>query len=244
MTARAALLLAALTLGTPLATGAARATGTFALPQGCAAFVTIQSRSCSVEHHFTCASDADGIKRRVSLAEEGMTYRGSTDSDAQWMTSYYPYPDHTETLEDAPADPASLSELLEKSVDTYDFRTLSDEVGTTRYVGEDRLTGDVVTIDNVTLQQTAYQITAYGPDGSELWSSKGNEFVSADWRLFIGGTGTVTTPDDSYEKNDSPVEFIFPGEPGYLSAHPKFDCGAVLSFAPALTQKEISNDNL
>ena len=207
----------------------ALAADTFALPQGCDAFVTIQSRSCSVDHHFTCAGDPEGVKRRVSLNEDGLTYVGSTDSEAQWLASYYPFTGHSERLEDSPADPASLGELLIKGVDTYDFTTLSDEIGATRYVGEDRLTGKIITIDDVALQQTEYNITAFGPDGSELWSSSGNEFVNAEWRSFIGGTGTVTLPDDSFDKDDRPVEFIFPGEPGFLSANPKFDCGAVLS---------------
>ncbi|MFZ3582579.1 hypothetical protein ACOI1H_10465 [Loktanella sp. DJP18] len=224
--------------------GPAMAADTFALPQGCDAFVTIQSRSCSVEHHFTCAGDPEGVKRRVSLGEEGLTYVGTTDRESQWLASFYPLIGHGEELADAPADPASLSELLEKGVDRYDFETTSDEVGTTRYVGEDRLTGQIVTIDDVALQQTAYEITAYGADGTELWSSAGNEFVNADWRTFIGGTGTVTVPDGPFDKNDSPVEFIYPGETGFLSANTKFDCGAVLSSAPPVTQKEISNDHL
>lgn len=209
--------------------GPALAADTFALPQGCNAFVTIQSHSCSVEHHFTCAADPEGVKRRVSLSEEGLTYVGSTDREAQWLASYYPFTGHSEQLEQTPADPASLTELLSKGVDTYDFNTQSDEIGTTRYVGQDRLTGRIVIIDDVALQQTEYNITAYGPDGAELWSSAGSEFVNADWRTFIGGTGTVTVPDDSFDKDDRPVQFIYPGEPGFLSANPKFDCGAVLS---------------
>jgi hypothetical protein len=227
-----------------LTCGPALAAETFALPQGCNAFVTIQSHSCAVEHYFTCESDPDGIKRRVSLGEDGLNFVGSTDRDAQWLTSFYPFTDHREELESSPADPASLSELLAKGVDTYDFQTNSDEIGLTRYVGEDRLTGRTVVIDDVVLQQTDYNITAYGPDGTELWSSAGNEFVNAEWRSFIGGTTTVTSPDDSFDKDDRPVQFIFPGEPGFLSANPKFDCGAVLSSAPALTPKEISNDHL
>ena len=227
-----------------LVAGPVRAADTFALPQGCDAFVTIQSHSCSVEHHFTCKGDPEGVKRRVSLNEDGLTYAGSTDRDAQWLSSFYPFTGHRERLEDAPADPASLSELLAKGVDSYDFRTLSDEIGTTRYVGEDRLTGRIVTIDDVALQQTEYHITAYGPDGAELWSSAGNEFVNADWRSFIGGTGTITVPEGPFDKDDRPVQFIYPGEPGFLSANPKFDCGAVLSSAPALTPEEISDDHL
>lgn len=222
----------------------ASAADTFALPQGCEAFVTIQSHSCAVEHHFTCAGDPEGVKRRVSLSEEGMTYLGSTNSDAEWLNSYHPFTRHSEELEPDPVDRASLTELLKTGVDSYDFKTLSDEIGTTRYVGEDKLTGQTVTIDDVTLQQTEYHITAFGADGAELWSSAGNEFVSDNWRTFIGGTGTVTVPGDQFDKNDSPVEFIFPGEPGFLSANPKFDCGAILSSAPIPSVKETANDHL
>ncbi|MBS1301802.1 hypothetical protein [Loktanella sp. SALINAS62] len=209
---------------------------TFSLPAGCSAFVTIQSRSCAVEHHFTCDADGAGVKRRASLNEDGLVYLGSTDSESQWLNSFHPVTGHAERLESDPADPASLTELLRTGRDSYDFVTLSDEIGPTRYVGEDRLTGEVVTIDDVTLQRTEYQITAFAPDGREMWSSAGNEFVSDDWRMFIGGTGRITVPGDSFEKNDSPVEFIFPGEPGFLSANPKHDCGVMMSqlIAPSI----------
>ena len=138
-----------------------------------------------------------------------------------------------------------MSELLQKGVDTYDFITSSDEIGETRYVGMDQLTGETVTIDGVTLQRTIYQITAYNEAGDEMWSSKGNEFVNDDWSIFLGGNGTITVPDDSFEKDDTPKEFIFPGEPGFLSANPKYGCGAMLSSAPLTAPlKEFDHDKL
>lgn len=212
-----------------LPAGPVLAAGTFALPDGCTGYVTIQSHSCAVEHHFTCERDPDGVKRRIILSESGMTYLGTTDTEAQWLASFYPRTGHEEVLEAAPVDPASLSELLKTGKDSYDFRTLSDQVGETHYVGYDQLTGRTVTIDDVTLQETAYEMTAYGPDDTRLWSSKGNEYVNANWRSFHGGTGMITMPDEAFEKDDRPVEFIFPGEDGFLSRDPKFDCGAVLS---------------
>jgi hypothetical protein len=42
-------------------------------------------------------------------------------------------------------------------------------------------------------------------------------------------TRTVTTPTEVFETDGRPVEFAFPGEPGFLSAEPLYDCGAVLS---------------
>ena len=211
------------------APAAAQAPKTFTLPQGCDAFLTVQSRSCTVDHHFTCTGEPDGVKHRVSLDETGVTYLGSTDAETQWLTSFHALLDQSERLEDAPADRASLTELLETGVDTYDFRTLSDQAGATRYMGYDRLTGELVTIDDVTLHETEYQITAFAPDGTELWSSGGNEYVSERWRVFFGGVSTITVPGDSFEEDSSPVEFLYPGEPGFLSANPKFDCGATMS---------------
>lgn len=222
----------------------AQQTEVFSLPAGCTAFLTVQSKDCTVEHHFTCEGDPEGHKQRVSLDERGLTYLGTIDSETQWIQSYHPVSGHSERLEDKPRDRASLSELIETGIDTYDFRTLSDEIGPTRFVGMDQLTGRVVTIDDVALEETEYQITAYNEDGSEAWSSRGNEYISRDWRMFISGPGTVTVPGETFEEDDSPVEFIFPGEPGFLSANPKHGCGVVMSSNPVTELKEFLNVDL
>jgi len=217
---------------------------TFSLPAGCTAYLTVQSKDCTVDHHFTCEGDPEGHKKRVSLDEEGMTYLGTIDAETQWLISFHPRSQLTEALEENPADPASFAELTETGIDTYDFRTLSDEIGPTRYVGADSLTGRVVTIDGVALEETSYQITAFNADGDEIWSSKGNEYINRDWQRFFSGTGVVTVPGDSYEKDGSPVEFIYPGEPGFLSANPKHGCGVVLSDSPVQALKEFLNVDL
>ena len=207
----------------------AAAKDTFTLPAGCDAFVTIQGADCSVDHNFICAGDPEGHKQRVSLDEEGMTYLGTTDDQTQWIKSFHPLSGHSERLEDNPADPANLDELIQTGKDSYDFRTFSDEVGTTRYVGQDVLTGREVKIDDVTLAETEFNITAYDEDGTEIWASSGNEFISRNWRMFLSGTGTTTTGSGRFESDGRPVEFIFPGEPGFLSANPKHGCGVVMS---------------
>lgn len=209
--------------------GAAFAQATFGLPAGCEAYLTIQMRSCVVSHHFVCESDPEGVQRRADLTEDGMVYTGAIDSETQWVESFHIRSGHSERLEASPSDPASMSELMQFGQDSYDFRTLSEEIGPTRYKGEDSLTGEVVTIDGVTLSRTRYQITATAADGTFLWSSEGSEFISEDFRMFISGTGTVTTPTESWETDDTPVEFVFPSEPGFLSASPKHGCGLMMS---------------
>lgn len=207
---------------------------TFSLPEGCTAYVTVQSKDCSVDHHFTCEGDPEGHKQRVSLTEQGVSYIGSTNFESEWVSSFHPFTGHSERLGSNPADPASFTELTENGLDTFDFETLSDEIGTTRYVGQDRLTGKTVRIDGIDLEETEYNIRALAPDGTEMWRAGGNEYISRRWRSFFAGTGTVTTPTDSFDKDDSPVEFIFPGEPGFLSANPKHGCGVQLSLLEVL----------
>ncbi len=218
------LAIALVTLAVP-----AVAEGTFSLPANCTAYLTIQMRNCTVSHHFTCADDPQGHQRRVDLDEAGMAYMGEIDSETQWISSFHPATGHSETLESRSANPASLTELINTGVNDYDFQTQSGEIGTTRYVGTDRLTGKTVTIDGVTLQQTEFTIRALNPDGSEQWRSAGNEFISAEWRMFLSGTSTVVNSDDTFTTDGTPMEFIMPGEPGFLSSSPKFGCNVVLS---------------
>lgn len=216
--------------------------GAFQLPAGCTAYLTVHDNNCQVDHHFRCDGDAAGTQRRVTLSEEGMVFMGQIDAETQWIESFHALSGHTEVLESNPVDSASLSELIAAGQDSFDFYTRSAEIGRTRYVGEDKLTGRSVVIDNVTLEETQYSLTAFSPEGAELWRANGREFISREWRMFLSGTGDITTPTDKFQKDDTPVEFVFPGEAGFLSPKPKHGCGALMSQAPEL--QEYSNDHI
>ncbi len=99
----------------------------------------------------------------------------------------------------------------------------------TRYVGLDSLSGETATIDGVTLDRTEYEITAYDAAGNEVWRGRGNEYISRDWRMFLSGTSTIAVGEEVEETDDRPEEFIFPGEPGFLSVNPKYGCGEMMS---------------
>lgn len=217
----------------------------FELPAGCDAYLTIQTEACSVDHIFTCEGDAEGHQRRISIGENGVTYAGEIDEETQWVESFHVGSGHVERLESEPRDRASFSELVEMGIDTYDFMTESEEVGKTRYVGQDSLTGEQITIDGVVLDQTQYNITAYDEAGDVKWASEGNEYISQRFNMFLAGSSKVTTENGTFDNDDNPVEFIFPDEPGFLSANPKHGCGETLSSAPSLIQRlESLNDKL
>lgn len=225
-------------------TAAAQGPRQVTLPEGCTAEMTVQAANCTVSHHFTCEGDPEGWRRRVDLDLDGVSYFGAIDAETQWVESVYPRADRREELAPDPADPASFSELVEAGADSFDFTTISDQVGETRYVGFDSLTGETVTIDGVELERTDYEVRAIGPDGEQIWRSTGSEFIDRTRRIFLSGTSEVTNAQGTFTSDDSPVEFIFPDEPGFLSSNPKHGCGATMSSAPASTAKEIFHDHL
>ena len=61
----------------------------------------------------------------------------------------------------------------------------------------------------------------------------GNEYVSVRHRRFIAGTYSGTGVNGSFETDGSPVDFVYPGEPGFFTKTPLYDCEASLArYAP------------
>lgn len=204
--------------------------GTWTAPEGCEVFMTVQAKACRVSHYYRCEADAPGDQWRVDLDQEGPFFFSRVDDEGQWVESYDPV---RQVLDPAPADAASFSELIAEGMDTWDFG-LSKEDGTgSRASGYDRLTGQTVVIDGITLQQTEVDFTEYDRDGTVLRRSRGNEYVNAEWRLFFAGPGETDLGDGQWLQIDgSPVEFIFPGEKGFLATQPIYDCDALTAELP------------
>ena len=219
------LILAVLTLPT------ASLAGIWEAPKGCDVFMTVQAKACRVSHFYTCGADAPGDQWRVDIDQEGPFFYSRIDSEAQWIESYDPI---KQTLDPSPADPASFSELLASGIDTWDFNLSRADGSGSRATGYDRLTGKTVVIDGISLSQTEVEFTEFGRDGTVLRRSRGNEYLNPDWRMFFAGPGETDLGDGQWVPIDgSPVEFIFPGEEGFLSTQPKYDCDALTANAPA-----------
>ncbi|MFQ6547049.1 hypothetical protein AADZ90_003780 [Aestuariibius sp. 2305UL40-4] len=207
---------------------ASPAAANFDPPAGCEALVTIQQKDCTVSNHFVCEADPEGSRRRADFNEDGLTYAGMIDDETQWVESFDPFSGAVDRLVEAD-DPASFSDLLEEGEDAFDFVTMSSYGERVRYVGSDRLLGEEVEIDGVTLDRTAYEIEAFDEDGELLWESAGEEYIHRNWRAFIAGMSTSSGGSgDPITEDSSPVEFIFPGEVGFFSSSPKYGCGAEL----------------
>ncbi|MGQ0567674.1 MAG: hypothetical protein ACT4OK_21775 [Gemmobacter sp.] len=215
-----------------LAPPPAQAAGTFSPPQGCTTWMTVQARQCRVSQYYKCTADTPGDQWRADFDQEGMFFVSRIDAESQWVESYDVNPPVRQTLDPNPEDPASFSDLL-GGVDTFAFDLSKDDGRRSRVRGFDRLTGKSVVIDGITLQQTEFEFEERDPDGTLLRRSKGNEYIHPDWRTFFAGPSLWDGGDGEYLPMDgSPVEFVFPGEPGFAVTEPLFECDAVLSALP------------
>lgn len=217
-----------------LATPATPATaGSFTPPEGCTAFMTVQARQCRVSNYYRCDHNPPGDQWRTDFDQEGPYFSSRIDSEAQWVESIDSFPTVRQTLDPNPQDPASFSELLSSGTDTFAFGLSKDNGERTQVTGFDRLTGRTVTIDGITLSETEFDFTETDLAGNVLRRSRGNEYVHPEWRLFFAGPSEWDPGDGGFLPIDgSPVQFIFPGEPGFGATQPIFDCDAIMSALP------------
>lgn len=211
------------------------ASGTFTPPEGCTLNMTVQSRQCRVSNHFTCAQDAPGDKWRSDFDQEGLFFTSKIDVETQWIESYdIGQPTVRQTLNPNPRDPASFSELLATGRDDFTFDLSRSDGNNTSVTGFDRLTGNTFVIDGILLQETQFDFTETDAFGSIVRRSRGNEYIHPEWRMFFAGPSEWDPGDGNWLPMDgSPLQFIFPGEPGFGATQPLFECDDVLSSAGA-----------
>ncbi|WP_375254100.1 hypothetical protein [Yoonia sp.] len=213
-------ILAALTLAAP-----AVAQQSFAAPQGCTAKLTVQHKGCIMINVWQCDADDPGDQWIALLTQAGVFSIQKVDDEFQWLENYKVT--GNERLLQPAQDPASLTELFDSQIDTWDF-TLETETGEERHVGFDMLTGETTTIDGEPLLNTQFQGRTLDADGNEIEAGSGRQYVSEAHRLFLFGEAwDDATPNDVIDL--SPVEFIYPGEPGFFSDSPKFECNVIES---------------
>jgi hypothetical protein len=201
--------------------------GTFTPPQGCKTYLTVQAHGCLVSQMYTCEADPAGDQWRADFSADGPVFLSKIDAETQWIESYEINPPTRETLDPNPKDPASFTELMATGLDTFDFGLTKSDGSHTNVKGYDMLTGHSATIDGVVLQQTEYEYSQTDDEGNVLRHSKGNEYVSTEWRTFLSGKSQWEEADGTWLPSDNtPVKFYRPGDAGFQQTVPLFDCNA------------------
>jgi len=192
----------------------------FSAPEGCEAKLTVQHKGCVVVNVWSCEADDPGDQWLAVFGQGGLFIVQKVDREFQWIEAFKL--SGNERLQMPADDPASLTELFAAQVDTWDF-TLETEEGIERNVGFDMLTGETIEIDGETLLRTEYTGQTLDGDGNVLDDGSGRQFVSEEHRLFFfGESWSADDPSDVIDM--SPVEFIYPDEPGFFSDQPKYEC--------------------
>ncbi|NSX54037.1 hypothetical protein [Parasulfitobacter algicola] len=202
----------------------------FTPPNGCKGHLTVQYRGCLMNNIWTCEADNPGDKWMALFTDRGPSRVRKVDDEFQWLETYYINPVATELMQNPAPDPASLAELFATNYDTYDFVKSIKGNATRqplRYVGYDRLTGEETVIDGERLLNTEYSYSASWPNGEVAQTRTGRQYVHPEERIFLFGTSANA---DGTERTDhTPVEFIRPGEPGFFSSKPRYDCDVLMS---------------
>lgn len=198
---------------------------TFSVPDGCTGVVTVQQRGCLLVNVWQCEADPEGDKWIGLFTENGPFSIQHVDREFQWLESFKATGNENLILP-AP-DPSSMTELLENGIDTFEF-VIQKAGGAERNVGFDALTGVEIEIDGEPLLETEFEGRTLAEDGTEIDSGTGNQLVSVKHRMFFfGKSPTENGSDDVIDL--SPVEFIYPDEPGFFATMPKFECGVIES---------------
>ena len=196
--------------------------------------MTVQSRSCLVSHYWSCEGER-GHRWRLDVDAQGPVFISRIDAEAQWIESGDPKEERRSVTILPAEDPGSVTELLETGVDSYDFVQRRPDGRVERIVGYDRITGDPVIIDGEELYPTEFQASFRDLNGRVIWEVRGQEYVSARFKRFFGGISQSEDDGVVTRRDRSPVEFIEPGERGFLSNLPLYDCDLVsgLPWLPA-----------
>lgn len=204
---------------------AVAAAQSFSTPEGCEGVLTVQHHGCLMINVWQCEVDPEGDKWIALIGEAGVFSVQHVDREFQWLESFKP--PGTETLEIPAPDPASMTDLLENGIDTWEFVINKDE-GAERNVGYDALTGLEVVIDGEPLLQTEFEGKTLTIDGELIEEGSGRQYISAKHRMFFFGENWSGDTSEN-ALNLSPVEFIYPGENGFFAQKPIYECGVIES---------------
>jgi hypothetical protein len=200
----------------------------FALPEGCAPFLTVQSRGCSVSLLWRCDVAPDGDFSEAAFGPDGLEALTSYNRSYQWLDSVYAWDNSREEFMPPASDPIDLATLLDSGIDTYDFTMHRSETGRSyeiRVTGADVLTGETTEIDGFILDEVQTRLEIIADDGTVEYRSAGVQYFSRELGHFLLGTDSVFGEDGSTTDYDnSPVDIILPGEAGFGATTPLYEC--------------------
>lgn len=195
-------------------------------PEGCAPLVTVQNTDCEVDIYLACTAPErvrvqnygpDGL----DLVEE-MTPDWSLkfSVDASGMSGL--------VVREGPQEPLSGRAVLEGGISEFsypvDFYLGRPEPIRTRLTGAFRMTNRETELDGYALRRIETRMTvALGENALETIQTG---YYSDAFGIFMEGPGSLRVGENVQQVDKGPAKIIAPGEPGFLSVAPLFNCEA------------------
>ena len=205
------------------------------IPNECSAYLTVQTRSCRVLHFMTCTDLSSGQYRVDRYDAEGIGSAALYDRQMNALVVILPREGAILRQDPASPDPLSMDELIETGKDTYDATRMINESVPLRLKGFDLLTEESVVIDGRTLKVTEFNLRETGPNGEVYGHTAGRQYLDTSLRYIFGGIYRDQTDAGAPDQDTTPVDFIYPGDDGFLATEPRFDCAQSLA---SLTPEE------
>ena len=206
-----------------------------AFPKECTPFLTVQSADCSVLAAARCSGAAGDILRLQVYEESGLVNVEEQTLDWSLLFTASPTEGVGIFVDDGPHDELSRDSVERYGEDYFNYSVVFAVPGMGEF--ETNLTGilisedEVVEIDGHEFDLYRFRFAATLGENGTLEVDQ-SAFGNAEFGVLINGEGVqrfagAETPIDS-----SPMVFFEPGEAGFESADPKFNCGATDISAP------------
>lgn len=219
---RSAALVLALALATPTLAK------DFTPPEGCNTFLSVQNKGCTVSLLWRCDVAPEGDFSEASFGPDGLETLVNYSAGYQWLDTIYIWDSSREEFLPPAADPIDVDDMLATGIDTYEFsmrRSEPDGSYDIRVTGADQLTGQTLGVDGYTLDLVQTRLEIVNENGVVEYRSEGTQFFSRTLGHFFLGTEDVEFENGERATFDStPVDIILPGEPGFGSTVPLYEC--------------------
>ncbi|MCP5038449.1 MAG: hypothetical protein GY945_12725 [Rhodobacteraceae bacterium] len=211
----------------PFLPTAGQAEAGFTLPEGCSAVLSTQTGFCGANLHWTCQDDPRGHVRKAYFDVDGLASILTFNAQSAIIDAQYMWDNSREVLIGEPLDTFSVDALQTNLTESYAWQlSRTDESGTRSLsmTGTDTLTGDALRVGDHVLPEVATSFEYLEEDGSLNYRGEGTYYLMSDPILVISGSGQAMDPDGRFEYDETPVELIFPGQPGFGDTTPRNNC--------------------
>jgi len=214
--------------------------------RGCTPTVTVQAADCSVLAAARCGEGEDMILRLQVYDEGGLANVEEQTLDWSLLFTASPGEGFGIFVDEGEHDELSWDSPRRYGEDYFNYHVVFAVPGMGEF--DTNLTGilieqgEAVEIDGHALDLYRFRFAATLGDVGTLEVDQ-SAYGSAEFGFFLNGKGVQRFAGEETELGSTPMVFFEPGEAGFTSADPKFNCGVTeISAPPPMPDMQVPED--